>query len=128
MSDGIDSRVIGTVGRGHGSSWSLRLDGCDVRFYGWTDADERRAAREAAEAVRDTVTAAEPAATVRIEDSDDPVRGVTVVVRVSADDVAAFEGGPTHVAAIRRANQAASDAQRTCAWIDLMRRLSAKKE
>jgi hypothetical protein len=95
--------------RGKGCSWSRVRNGCEVRFYGWANESEHAIALAAAEEVRLAVLEAESAATIRVYDSSaQRVGGVTVLVQVTSDAVAAFENGPTHRDAVGRAISAAS--------------------
>ncbi len=102
--------------RGKGCSWSRVKNGCEVRFYGWANEREHETAHDAAEEVRLAVKAIEDAATIMISDANNPLDGVRVSVRVTGDAVAAFEGGPTHRAAVARAITAARRKMDDCAW------------
>lgn len=89
--------------RGLGSSWTSLRTGCYATFYGARTPSERAAARASAEIVRASALEAVPEGTVLVREIErDRALSVQVYAIVSGEELAVFEGGPTHRKAVGR--------------------------
>ena len=108
---------------GRGAMWSAETNGCSLTFYGPCGCEDE--AHGAALSVAAVVNEEMPEAFVQClpyeslhgDRQQTPVVGWKVHARVTADDVAAFPNGPTHLRAIANLRTLTKQAQGACRWL-----------